>query len=365
MKRVKKGIKFIGFGLIIIILLLLGLREVNQFIIKKNAGKLASDGGVSELVELDVNGTKQYLLIEGKDTSKPVLLFLHGGPGQPFPFGVSARGKYPELTEDYVAVYYDQRGSGKSYFKDIPMETMNINQFLDDTDVVVDYLRTRFEAEKIMIAGISWGSIIGTKYSSLHPEKVGAYIGISQFVDLQETQRRSTEFLKGIAQQEKDEQMLNDLESLGEPPYTGNADEIWSKYLSRYGGDNYEDENVKKASIFGLIKSAFISPDYSLSDIYKSMASGATFSLLEAKNLQAEINQVNLIKDVPRFEVPVYLIQGKHDGLTNYELTKEYFDNLEAPKGKGFTTLEQSAHYPNEEDFNILVAKLKEISAAQ
>jgi pimeloyl-ACP methyl ester carboxylesterase len=110
--------------------------------------------------------------MEGKDKRKPVILFLHGGPGVPFPFGVCARAAFPEITKNFVAVYYDQRGSGKSYNKDIPMETMNINQFIEDTDVIVGYLTKRFNTDKVIIAGTSWGTIVGTKYSSKHPEKV-------------------------------------------------------------------------------------------------------------------------------------------------------------------------------------------------
>ncbi|WP_456279219.1 alpha/beta fold hydrolase [Bacillus sp. AK128] len=352
----------IGIILLVSVVTLLTFREVNQWMLKKESEKVIENGGVSELVELEINGTKQYLFIEGKSEEKPVLLFLHGGPGQPFPFGVGMRGAYPEFTEHFVTVYYDQRGSGKSYFKDIPMESMNIEQFVEDTDIVVEYVKNRFNSNKVIIAGLSWGTIVGTKYSVLQPDKVGAYIGLSQFVNQTENQQLAMDWLIEAAESNEDERMVQDLTSLGQPLLVGEEEELLMKYLSKYGGDNYSDEHTEKSNIFSMIKPALLSPDYSLGDIYKSMLSGPVFSLVKAKQLQAEINEVNLKKEVLELQMPVYIFQGKHDKITNYDLTKEYFEDLSAPAGKYFITLDQSAHYPNEHDFSLINKKLKDIS---
>jgi pimeloyl-ACP methyl ester carboxylesterase len=63
--------------------------------------------------------------------------------------------------------------------------------------------------------------------------------------------------------------------------------------------------------------------------------------------------------------MPVYIFQGAHDKITNYELSKEFTENLVAPARKEFITLEQSAHYPNGEDFKVIFTQLKEISAKE
>lgn len=362
MGTVAKIGKRIGLAVVVLACCLLAFRAVNQYVTAREAERVTADGGISELVELEVNGTRQYLLLEGQDAKRPILLFLHGGPGQPFPFGVGSRGAFPQITENFVAVYYDQRGSGKSYSKDIPLETMNIEQFLDDTDVVVDYLLDRFGAEKVSVAGVSWGSIIGTKYSSRHPEKVAMYIGLSQFVDNRETQARSKEWLLEIARTQGDQRLLDDLATLGAPPYTGQEEELLFQYISQYGGVNYRAEDVAEASIFGLLKHSLISPDYSLSDIYKATVSGATFSLSEAQALQQEINQVNLLREVPELPMPVYIFQGAHDKLTNYHLAKEFSDRLSSHEESAFVTLEHSAHYPNAEDFAVILSTLEAIA---
>ena len=151
-----------------------------------------------------------------------------------FPFGVSARASFPEITENFVTAYYDQRGSGKSYSKEIPIETMvNLNQFVEDTDVIVEYLTERFHTDKVLIVGTSWGTIVGTKYSMQHPKKVAAYIGISQFVNFKENQIRARDWLLNIAKSNDNEKMLKDLESFGEPLYIGKTEERLMKYVGK------------------------------------------------------------------------------------------------------------------------------------
>lgn len=40
-------------------------------------------GSISEKILVNINGVEQGMFIKGKDKTKPVILFLHGGPGMP------------------------------------------------------------------------------------------------------------------------------------------------------------------------------------------------------------------------------------------------------------------------------------------
>jgi hypothetical protein len=61
------------------------------------------------------------MFIKGKDSSNPVLLYLHGGMPDYF-----LTQDYPTgLDEYFTVVWWEQRGSGLSYSSDIPPESVN------------------------------------------------------------------------------------------------------------------------------------------------------------------------------------------------------------------------------------------------
>jgi pimeloyl-ACP methyl ester carboxylesterase len=140
------------------------------------ASPLSADG----LIFIDVNGSKHCILVRGSDPSNPVLLYLHGGPGQSLiPFAHVATST---LTDSFTVVYWDQRGAGLSYSAATPAKTINLAQLIDDTISVTDYLRNRFGQDKIFLVGHSWGSTLGTLAVLKCPSKYAAYVGVGQVV---------------------------------------------------------------------------------------------------------------------------------------------------------------------------------------
>ena len=146
-------------------------------------------GGVDESLYLPLNGQEQYVLMTGRDTSNPVILYLHGGPSSPDAYVTYAFAD--RLTERYTFVCWDQRGCGRTYFrnrdKDPGNASATFDQALDDLDGLVDYLRERFGQEKIILMGHSYGTILGSRYVLAHPEKVSAYIAVAQVVSLKKS----------------------------------------------------------------------------------------------------------------------------------------------------------------------------------
>jgi proline iminopeptidase len=68
-------------------------------------------GSVARLEPLTLGGVRQWLLVRGRRAESPILLKLHGGPGQA---EMATAGLNGLLENDFVVVEWDQRGSGKS-----------------------------------------------------------------------------------------------------------------------------------------------------------------------------------------------------------------------------------------------------------
>ncbi len=151
--------------------------------------------GMSQIQKITVGGIEQAILIQTENITNPIILFLHGGPSMPVP-GVSNRGKdyafvtnTKRLVQHFTLVFWDQRGTGKSYSKKIPKETMHLSQFVEDANEIIDYLLVRFHQDKLHLIAHSWGTMIGLSLVKKYPEKVHSYTGFSQVTNWTENDK--------------------------------------------------------------------------------------------------------------------------------------------------------------------------------
>jgi pimeloyl-ACP methyl ester carboxylesterase len=98
------------------------------------------------------------MFIQGENSSKPVLLFVHGGPGMP-EYWLTQRYLF-HLDELFTVAWWEQRGSGLSYEPGIPAKEMTSERFVADTLAVSNHLRDRSGTEKVYLMAHSWGSYI-------------------------------------------------------------------------------------------------------------------------------------------------------------------------------------------------------------
>jgi pimeloyl-ACP methyl ester carboxylesterase len=143
-----------------------------------------------------INGISQYFLhYPGNDGD--VMLVIHGGPGQ----SEAAFAYYTEPSPSvYTTVYYDQRGTGKTLRKnptkgnDVTFQTL-----FEDLAETVLYLKQKYQKDRIIIQGHSWGCVLGLSYAYQHPENLLYYIGVAQVVDYLKGERITLEKLKRLA----------------------------------------------------------------------------------------------------------------------------------------------------------------------
>lgn len=126
----------------------------------KRRKEIIAGNKVSEIYEWNLGGYNQKVLIEGKDENLPIVITLHGS-GAPIPFSVGCRGLFPEFTNQFIMVYWDQLGCGiNNYLID---DSFSIASFVEMTVDLIHNVKKLFPRNKILILAMSWGSILSTK----------------------------------------------------------------------------------------------------------------------------------------------------------------------------------------------------------
>jgi pimeloyl-ACP methyl ester carboxylesterase len=299
-------------------------------------------GSVSEKTHVDVDGVPLGMFVRGQDVDNPVLLVVHGGPGMPTYFLTR---RYPVDIEDLVTVvWWDQRGTARSYRPDIPPETMTAERFIDDLLAVTDHLRERFGQERIHLLGHSWGSFLGIQAVARSPERFASYIGMGQMTDQRRSEKIAYDHMLAEYRRRGDRRMVRDLEAVpvtledGTPPRYVRM--LRDTAMHRLGvGTTHDMDSV----ITGILLPSLRFPEYTLRerrDLWRGRFFSRSFGLWEREVLRRD-----LTREVPRVEVPVYFLAGAHDYTCVTSLVRDYHASLEAPV-KGFYLFEHSAHSP-------------------
>ena len=287
-----------------------------------------------------VNNTKQRIHVRSNDTSLPVLLFLHGGPGVVNRHSVMKDDI--DLLDSFTIATWDQRGTGGSYYGVDP-DTLTISQLVEDASEVVRYLCNEFNKEKIFVIGGSWGSLLGIRLIHAHPEHIAAFVGFGQFVSGEKNEAITYQFTLDQAKAANDEVVVRKLESVGPPVkgmYKGGFDGmmIQRNAMMKYGG--YSKSEEKRSYMDSFVKPMILSGEYSLSDLlgivlgYKKVL----------KVMWPEIGKEDL-SIYTDFSVPILIFDGRLDMNTPAELVEEWFDKITAPY-KELIWFDESGHNP-------------------
>jgi pimeloyl-ACP methyl ester carboxylesterase len=310
--------------------------------------------GIDSVEKVLLGGLDQSILIQAGDPTKPVLLFVHGGPCMPVP-GVVNRGQdyavsiaTKELIKHFVVVFWDQRGAGKSYNKNVPAESFRVEQFITDCAELIDLVRVRFQQDKVYLAGHSWGTIIGLSIAARYPEKLHGYVGISQIINWTNNDILCYEWLKEKAEKEKDHKTLKKLNEIGHPPYM--KVKQWTDFrrpLLKHNSMIYNSETVKHPGMLAAFKLFLNSSEYSLKDIFHSFYS--SYNLTYTQNLIEDFAIIDY-DTIKRINVPVAFLHGKHDVHVDGRPVERFYQKLDAPLGKEMVWFDKSSHMFHPED---------------
>ncbi len=291
--------------------------------------------------EIELGGLKQWIFIRGENRNNPVLLFLHGGPGEPAMGMSSSRRFDKELTNHFTVVHWDQRGAGKSYYPDISPDSMTLDRLVEDCSELIDYLRHKLDKQKVFIVGHSGGTLIGIRAAYRYPGKIHAYVGVAQIVNDYEQHKISYDFILEQAEKSGNRKKQLAIESIGPPPYDS-PERCFKKdgHIIQYGGFMH-DFSIRR--MFGFPLNYLTSPEYSISEGFRTIRGKGLHFTQNA--MWEELSSIDFMKEIQSFEVPIFFFVGKYDMITPAILVENFYNALDARMGKALVVFENSAHF--------------------
>ena len=299
--------------------------------------------GTSELAiniekKIPIGGAEQWIDIKAVNKDKPMLLFLHGGPG------VSIKGAVKHflsgLYKDYIVVNWDQRGAGKSYSKKLFPDKVSLELILNDIILLAEYLHAEYPGISLTLIGHSMGAFNGIQAIAKRPELFKAFIGVGQCIDFLKSEQRGYRFALEKAECASDLNAVSELKAIpfdDQGNYRKELDSFRTqrKYLGKYGGISYDPDFVNKWA-----ETCAYSGEVTLIRTYrfvKAMENSLKIIWKTAVNR-------NLMTEIDSLEVPVYMISGEADNVTPVSFVNDFLSKLHAPRKKHYI-IKKAGHY--------------------
>lgn len=124
------------------------------------------------LPAIELNGSRFHAETFG-DPTKPVIVFLHGGPGGDYRGMLRLRARHNgySLEDEYFLVFWDQRGAGLSMRHD--KDELTLEHYSADLNAVVNRYAP---GRKVLLIGESWGGMYATQYINEYPQRVAGAV---------------------------------------------------------------------------------------------------------------------------------------------------------------------------------------------
>jgi len=266
---------------------------------------------IDESEAVEIGGIKQWISIKATDRNNPVLLFLHGGPGNSV---MGYADKFTgELQKHFVVVQWDQRESGmtaKLNSSDLPLSVALMEE---DAITMINYLRSRFDKKKVYLMGHSWGGFLGLSVAASHPELLNAYMAVCPMVHQVESERFSLGWMLERAKDDNNQKAIAELTAIHIPFQNGTELFYHRSWLATMMGNKVPTREFVESWAEKWLP------------------------------LFNEASAVNFFQVAPEIHCPIYFFVGTKDYTTYFKLTEDYYNGLKATKKRIFS-FENTGH---------------------
>jgi pimeloyl-ACP methyl ester carboxylesterase len=280
---------------------------------------------VDETGFVHIGGIEQWTAIQGSDARNPVILYLHGGPGEAqSPF----LKQFLPWERDFTVVNWDQRGAGKTFGRNGPSTPdMTLDRLINDAIEIADNVRRRFSQRKVILVGQSWGSFLGINVIKRRPDLFHAFVGTGQLVSVAGTLADRVRWTRQQATAAGDQATLKALDDAAALPTDRrvNAEALATKNWI-----------ISPPDVpYGKMVTDFIAQRAKNGDA-ADLVGGAQFSGSKLRSVTDTMDLRTLGLDMP---IPIFVIQGREDHIAGFESAKAYVEEIRAPS-KAFIPIE-------------------------
>jgi pimeloyl-ACP methyl ester carboxylesterase len=286
---------------------------------------------IQEARFVTLGGVEQWITIRGASRANPVLLLVHGGPGDAQSL---LRSTYAIYEKDFTIVQWDQRGAGKTYIKNpnSPPEPPRVQM---DGVELAQYLCGYLAKKKILLLGHSWGSYLAVGMVQRRPELFAAYIGTGQVGSWRAHVQAQFDFLLAKARAANDRKRVEQLEAIGKPDPTS-AEQYFSWWRMR--NPYMSSDDSKWFEELGQLVPA--NPEFT-EEYLKAFGEGMGYS---GRTILSAMLATELPTTAKQLKVPFFVIQGKEDMVTPTSVAVQYYEVVRAPK-KRLILIDQAGHF--------------------
>jgi pimeloyl-ACP methyl ester carboxylesterase len=316
----------------------------------KRRKEIIAGNKVSEIYEWNLGGYNQKVLIEGKDENLPIVITLHGS-GAPIPFSVGCRGLFPEFTNQFIMVYWDQLGCGiNNYLID---DSFSIASFVEMTVDLIHNVKKLFPRNKILILAMSWGSILSTKVLEKDSKIINGVLVYGQIV---KEVFFNEEVIAALEKTKISKSKLEAIKRIKRENASSKDLQLVTRNIGQYT-DGKQNKKGKPAPMGPIIKGFLTSPDYHFKDFKAIMINGYQKNF----SLWREILQIDLSGILENVQIPYVILQGDTDLVASASTVKTLVRNSGNPNLQ-CEIVEDSGHMPGKEGMELVLEKLGRLS---
>jgi proline iminopeptidase len=272
--------------------------------------------------------------VRGNVTSGTFIMMLHGGPGDSA-FAAATLQPFRNLEDRYAVVYWDQRGAGNSQGNPAD-STFTLEQYIEDTDAVVELVKQIYTPAELFLYGHSWGGALGMAYSAtpgLQSKLDGLIISASGH-NLRDGLPLSLGWTKKYAFERLPDPFWQEVYNWCDTSPDMTKPDNYFKYATEY---------LSRTSAFRLRQPGLSSTIPAGELVFDSFISFAFFLNKPATITRFNVLDLNLDAELPSITLPVLLMWGEHDGSNVLAMGNRAY-SLIGSTDKSFVLFTNSAH---------------------